>query len=251
VLINYSMKKISIRNRDSQKVLGVISSLTMLGFASSVYPESNGLAFLLFAEGEDFPALSLYLLFAALFLTTAIFGSLVYIQAGLFFLLSAVHSGQDPTRHLGLGFAIVAAVILLRRGWFFRKPAIKAVITSTIGVASIVVPVLASSHDAGDVDSALIWALVFIIVVIGLARSRCLSALAPKKRVLRLADFHLTEREKLVVRMRISGMSAKEIAREKEMALSTVRNVLSRSYRKLGIDRCEDLMAMGERYTVE
>ena len=35
------------------------------------------------------------------------------------------------------------------------------------------------------------------------------------------------------------------------MALSTVRNVLSRSYRKLGIDRCEDLMAMGERYTVE
>jgi DNA-binding CsgD family transcriptional regulator len=245
------MKELSSHNRDSLRAVGLIGSLTMLGFASSEYSES-GLVFQFLAdEGQDIQVVSIYLLFAALFLISAIFVSLKNIQVWLFFLLSAFQSSQAATRHYGLGFSVVAAMILLRRGWFLRMPVIKTSIILAIGVLALVGPSLVSGGDLRALPSALIWAGAFAVIVVGLARRRCLSALAPKKRVLRLSDFHLSNGEKLVVKMRISGKSAKEIACENEISPSTVRNVLSRSYRKLGIEGGEELMAMGERYTVE
>jgi DNA-binding CsgD family transcriptional regulator len=245
------MKKLSTHNRDSRRVIGFVGSLTTLGFASSEYSES-GAVFQFFAdEGPDIPVLSIYLLFAALFLISAIFVSIGDIQAGLFFFLSALQSSQTATRHFGLGFSVVAAIILLRRGWFFHMPVLKTSITLAIGVLALVGPLLASGEGVRALPSVLIWTGVFVVIVVGLARSRYFSALAPKKRVLKLSDFHLTNREKIIVKMRIAGKSAKEIARENDVAPSTVRNVLSLSYHKLGINGGEDLMAMGERYTVE
>ena len=244
------MKKLSTHNRDSQRVVGFVGSLATLGFASSEYSESGAVFRFFMDEGQDIPVLSIYLLFAALFLISAIFVSISDIQVGLFFFLSALQSSQAATRHFGLGFSVVAAILLLRRGWFFHMPILKTSITLAIGALALVGPLFASGGGLRALPSALIWTGAFAVIVVGLARSRYLSALAPKKRVLKLSDFHLTNREKTVVKMRIAGKSAKEIACESEVAPSTVRNLLSLSYHKLGINGGEDLMAMGERYTV-
>jgi DNA-binding CsgD family transcriptional regulator len=241
----------SARNRDSQRAVGYIASLTMLGFACSDYPEPGGMLLLAFDEAPALPYSVAYLAFAALFLGSAAFVALRAIQAPLFYLLSAIQSSQEFTRHFGLGFAIVAAMLLLRRGWFLRKPIAKAAIVSAVGMATILGPLFAREGCLGGLPSALLWAAAYAIVAVGLAQGRYLPALGPRKRLLRLADFKLTKRQRQVVMMRIAGKSAKEIARETDTAISTVRNVLSTSYRKLGVEKGEGLLAMGERYTVE
>jgi DNA-binding CsgD family transcriptional regulator len=230
--------------------MGFVSSLTMLGLASSESVEPSDSCLDLLDEGAALSLASVYSLVAALFLVTAFFASLGAIQPVLFFLLSALQATISPARLYGLGFAIVAAVILLRRGWFFRRPMAKASLVAGIGSFALLCPLLAPGRGARALVPALIGAAVFVIVVLGLARGRFLSAFAPKKRVLRLADFNLTSREMLVVKMRIAGKTAKEIATANDIALSTVRNALSLSYRKLGIGGVGTLMTIGERYTV-
>jgi DNA-binding CsgD family transcriptional regulator len=245
------MKEINTHNRGFQQAMGYIGSLTMLGFASSesVEPSDSYLALL---EGPAIVSLApVYLLFALSFLATALFVSLGSIQAGLLFLLSALQATQCSARFHGLTFALVAAIIILRRGWFYHRPMAKAALVSGVGCLALLGPIFASAKSFPILVPALIGALVFVIFVFGLARGRILAAFAPKKRVLRLIDYKLTPRQRLVVRLRLSGKSAKEIAIENDIALSTVRNALSLAYQKLGIEGCNVLMAMGERYTVE
>ena len=231
--------------------MGYIASLTMLGLAGSESVEPSE-SILLMLDGPVFDSLSfVYLIFALCFLASAVFVSLGGIQAGLLFLLSALQSTLSSARLHGLGFALVAAVIILRRGWFYHRPMAKAVLVSGIGCLALIGPIFASARSFRALVPALIGASVFVIFVFGLARGRVLAACAPKKRVLRLADYKLTPRQCLVVRLRLSGKSAKEIGIENNISLSTVRNALSLAYGKLGIENCNALMAMGERYTVE
>jgi DNA-binding CsgD family transcriptional regulator len=238
-------------NRGPQRVLGFISSLTMLGFASSASLEPGGADLIFIEESAVVPLAYVYVLFAALFLATALIVSFGAVQVGLLFLLSAVQATRAGARLFGLGFAIVAAIILLRRGWFCRKPMAKAALVAGIGCIAFLGPQLASWKGIRAFVPSLIGSSVFVIVVLGLARGRVLSAFAPKKRILRLVDFKLTRRERMVVKMRFAGKSNKEIASECRIAVSTVRNVLSSVYLKLGLEGEDELMAMGERYTVE
>jgi DNA-binding CsgD family transcriptional regulator len=245
------MKELSTHNRESRRTVGFVGSFTMLGFASSEHHESGGLLQFFFDEGSVLPDDKVvYLAFAAFFLVTALIVSLGFMQALLFFLLSAIQCGQKATGNFGLGFALIASMLLFRQGWFLRRPAMKAVIASAIGGFALLGPLFAPG-GRGVMPSNLIWFGVYVIIVIGLARNRYFSALGPKKRLLRLSDFKLTKRERQVVKMRITGMSIKEISFEIDIAASTVYNLLSIAYRKLGIENGEDLMTMSERYTVE
>jgi len=62
---------------------------------------------------------------------------------------------------------------------------------------------------------AFISASIYTFLVFGLARSRFLSALAPKKPMFRLADYKLSKRESQVVKARLQGKTVKELAIEK------------------------------------
>jgi len=231
--------------------MGFVGSLAMLGLAGSESVEPSE-SYLVMLDLPDFFSLALvYLLFALLFLVTALFSSLGPAQVGLLFSLSALQATQSSARLHGLGFALIAAIITLRRGWFIHKPMAKAAFVAGIGCLALLGPLFASDKSLRALLPALLGAEVFIIFVFGLAKGRILAAFAPRKRLLRLTDYKLTPRQCLVVKLRLAGKSAKEIAIENDIALSTVRNVLSLAYQKLGIDGCESLMAMGERYTVE
>jgi DNA-binding CsgD family transcriptional regulator len=245
------MKEINTHNRGLQQGLGFICSLYMLGLAGSelVEPSSSYIPFLVDSAG--FPLPLVYASFAIAYFLTGIFVSLGAVQPVLFFLLAALQATRGSGRLYGLGFAVVAAIILLRRGWFFRSAARKAILVALFGCAALVGPLLGSAAGRRALWPALVGAAVYVVVVAALARGRFCAALAPKKRVLRLSDFKLTAREHRVIKLRVSGMSVKEIAHEIGIAHSTVRNALSTSYKKLGLECGEELLAMGERYTVE
>gem|GEM_PF-2416055 len=246
------MKNNLTRRSGSRLVLGCVSSLTMLGFACS---EGQGLGDLLLVpiggEWGDCAGTLFYLLLSALFLLSAFRERLGHLQAGIFLLLSALQAGRESGRQLGLGFAIVAMIVLMQRGWFIRRRRLKAAIASAFGCAIFLGPALASGGGDRELLPAAIWWASYVVVVLGLSRHRYLSALGPRKGLLKLADYKLTARESRIVRMRLLGLSSKEVAAELSISDSTVRNVLSTAYRKLGIENWEALLSMGERYTVE
>jgi DNA-binding CsgD family transcriptional regulator len=245
------MKELSSRNWGSQKTLGYVGSLTMIGLACSEQSDSGGFLALFFDEGAAAQLSLVYFAIAGIFLATALFTSLGFIQIGFFFLLSFIQSFARATRPLGLAFSILASLILLRRGWFFRRRALKAALLAAIGSAALLSPQLLLGESLRDMIPALIWTGAFLVIVVSLAQNRLFSALAPKKHVLRLVEYKLTNRQRQVVKLRISGLSNKQISLKCDISMSTVHNALSNSYRKLGINRDEDLIAMGERYTVE
>ena len=123
--------------------MGLLCSLAMLGLASSEGVEPSEPLIALCEEAAILPLWLVYLGFAALFLATAGFASLGAFQVWLFFSLSALQSSRSSARLFGLGFAVVAAVLLFRRGWFSRKPAAKAALA-----ASTAAPVASDAASA-------------------------------------------------------------------------------------------------------
>lgn len=234
------MKKIISRNAGLQRGFGFVGALIQAGLVIADCAEPD----------ETFFS-PIYLLFAILFVATAFLSFLGPLQAALFLGLSAVETVSSLNSLYGLGFASVGAIILFRRGWFFRRPMAKAPAIAAIGCASLVLPVLFSGKPPVALAPAFISAAVYAILVFGLARRRFLSALAPKKPVLRLSSHGLSARERQVVKARILGKTVKELAVENGLAVSTVRNALASACRKLGIRGREDLLALGERYRIE
>lgn len=234
------MKKINNHNRGFQRGFGCVGVLLQAGLAITDY-----------AEPDDLFLGPVYFAFAVLFLATALFSFLGPLQAALFFCLSAVETLSSQNCVYGIGFAAVAAIILFRRGWFFRKAMVKGSIVLGLGSAFLILPILVSKKPPIALAPAFISAAIYSVLVIALARGRFLSALAPMKPSLRLASFKLNMRETQAVKGRMQGKTVKEIAYESGKAESTIRNALSTACRKLEIQGREDLLALGERYRVE
>ena len=210
-----------------------------------------GLAITDYAEPDELFLGPVYFAFALLFLATAFFSFLGPLQAGLFYGLAAVETVSTLNCFYGLGFAAVAVIILFRRGWFFRNAKIKAPHSRGDRLRLSRAARRGIQEAAIALVPALISAGVYSILVYGLAKGRFLSALAPKKPVLKLSRYRLNRREEQVVRGRILGKTVKELAAESGVAVSTIRNALASACRKLGIEGREALAAMGERFRVE
>lgn len=235
------MKEINIHNKNFQRGFGYIGVLLQVGLTVSDYAEPDGISLS-----------PVYFGVAFLFWATAVFASLGPLQAALFYGMSAIETVSSENCIDGLAFAAVAAIILFRRGWFFRKALIKSIIVLGVGWIFIVVPVFAI-HKPFALVSAIISAATYSVLVIGLAKGRFLSALAqkPQKPSLVLASYHLTKSEIMAVKNRMQGKSVKEIAYEHGKAESTIRNALANACRKLQIGGREDLLALAERFRIE
>jgi DNA-binding CsgD family transcriptional regulator len=233
------MKDINIHNEGFQKVIGCIGALLQLGMTASDLAESEGTILA-----------PIFLLSSLLFLATARFAFLGTAQATLFFGLSALLAVDGRNCFCALGFAVMGAFIVFRRGWFYINALPKAYFIAGIGCLIFIGPVVPEARPIAQAPS-LICAIVYSIVVFGLAKGRFLASLAPKKSLLKLADFKLTERESQVVRNHLLGRTVKEFACDNELAESTVRNNICSAYHKLGLGSREELRALGERYRVE
>jgi DNA-binding CsgD family transcriptional regulator len=234
------MEGVNNHNVGFQRVLGGVGALLQAGLMLSDY-----------AEFETDTPDPVYLAFALLFLASALFAVLGPLQAALFFGLSALQTAHSLDPFYGLGFAVVAAFIVFRRGWFFRHRLIKASIIAATGSATLILPILASGKPPMALAPACVSAAIFSILVIGLAKGRVLSAFMPRKPLVRLASYNLTKRECQVIKARILGKTVKELALENGLAVSTVRNALAKGCHKLGIEGRETLMALGENFRVE
>ena len=234
------MKKIYIHSGGFQRGFGCIGALLQASLAISDSQESNELLL-----GP------VYFLVAVLFLATALISSLGFLQAGLFLGLSALETFYSLNYAYGLGFAVVGAIILFRRGWFFRKSRIKASLVLVVGCAFLILPILAAKRTPVAFAPAVINAAIYAALVAALAKGRLLSGLAPKKSMLRLAKYKLNSTEIQVVKAYLEGKTVKEMSAETGLAVSTIRNAICTACHKLGMGGRESLLALGERFRVE
>ena len=231
------------RHLKFQQALGIASTLVVVGMAGTA------------AEAEeflDFPLERLTIIVAlgcigGVFLASAFWLRLGPAQPILLFLLAAFGAWRGFDSLDGLGFDLAAAVTLTRQGWFCRFPLARGAIAAIVGAAMIILP--AYARGSGALAPVCLTA-VYVGATLALARGRLLAAWTPKKRQLRLTDYKLSPREREIVRLRLCGNTVKEIAYDRGLAESTVRNKLSYAYRKLGLECAEDLAALGERFTI-
>jgi DNA-binding CsgD family transcriptional regulator len=239
------MKILKEINDDFSRNVGLLSSLLALAFLFEAISR----------PAEEWPYLAeqrqalvvLYGLAALLFFASIVFSGLKRLLPSLLFLLATLECLRGGGSSDGLGCALAAAAMAMREERFDARPRAKD--AAAIGALSLSPP-LFFSLSAAFLFNLLIVA-IYLLFVLALAQGRVLKAFAPPKRVLRLADYKLSDRERRVVRLRTMGMSVKEIAAAEGLAVSTVRNKLSFSYRKLGLEGSEALAALAERYTVE
>jgi DNA-binding CsgD family transcriptional regulator len=233
------MSKVNIRNPGLRFMLGIIGALLQ-----------GGLAILDHLDSEPDIFIPFYLGIALLFLASSVIACLVPIQAGLFFILSGLVTVSTLNSLFGLCFALAASLVLFRIGAFLRWPWIKAAILVPIGSLVLIYPIVTSDMPPLSYAEAAIAAVIYSTVIIALARGRVLSAFGPKKPVLRLSDYDLTDTEELVIVGRLKGKDVKQIAYEANLSASTVRNALAKACRKLHLPDRESIGAMAERYRI-
>jgi DNA-binding CsgD family transcriptional regulator len=234
------MKKINIHKPGLRRGFGCIGALLQVGLTICDYGE-EGLVSL------D----AVYAAIALLFLASAIFAILGPLQALLCYVLGAIETATSLNCFYGLGFVLLGAIVVFRQGWFLHRPAVKATILAALGCAILVFPIVTSPKPPIYHAAVCIAAAIYSIVVFVLAKGRTLSAFGPKKPIIKLADYGLTNREAQVVKARLRGKTVKEFALEVDLAPSTVRNVLATACHKLGLEDRESLGAMGEKYRVQ
>jgi DNA-binding CsgD family transcriptional regulator len=192
-----------------------------------------------------------YLGIALLFALNSFIDSRQPLQAMVFLVFAVLEGFVEAASLLCLVAVIVAALIVLRRGWFVQDAPRKAMIVKSAGCAALIFPLVLSKFTVSAVIPTIIYVGVFLALIRILARSRLLSALTPKKRILLLSEYHLTEHEKSIALRRAKAITVKEIASELHLTVPAVRNGLSSSYRKLEVKGYAELVELGSRYQLK
>jgi len=207
--------------------------------------EGKTLVFMLFNKVQ---LLSLFT--ALIFTISALNMRLYWIQPTVFLATAPLTVVPEPYTLFGLGYFIMGVLLLERTGFFsrYRRVKVGAVLSYLM-----IIEVVAAIWNKGNILDAL--GPTFFIAAFGLFlwflyKDRLVVYLREPKPTLSLTEKGLSPAEKIYVLSLIEGRAAKEICLDYEVAESTVRNSLSRAYKKLGVEGHPELMSLAGKYEV-
>jgi len=187
---------------------------------------------------------------SSLFLLSAFFERLRWIQPLIFVCLSPISIISEAQGIYGLGFFIMGVLLLERAGFFLRNRAPRLFGVLLYLLAVEIVAVVASKQPLQDAISPTFFIVAFGVFLWFLYKDRITVILKEPKQSLSLAEKGLSQAEKSFVMATLGGKSQKEIAADFELKESTIRNTLVRAYKKLGIEDRVGLAILGERYDI-
>jgi DNA-binding CsgD family transcriptional regulator len=193
-------------------------------------------------------------LVAAIMLASAYVAFLSWLQPILFLLLTAVvipgGGAEASSSFFGLGFFSVAVLLLFKLGFFSRFRVAKAALCVVYLTTLEVLANLNTKNGLYMAITPIFFIVAFILFLFVAFRDRIVVYLKEPKRQLSLMSKGLAEAEQHYIRGVISGKTVKEVAFEHSISESTVRNTLSRAYKKLGIRGKADVSGLAERYEI-
>ena len=246
-MANESYKK-KIGTPKIQRYFGLLSSAFFVFLSADEY--------VVFADEElplvlfSVPLLGVFLVFSLLFAISSLSIALRPLQILVFSLMVPIQAWRDPRGLSALGFGMVAVVLLLRNGFFLRRPWIKALGGGTFFALLIVLPAFWVLGKPLLMIPAMAEAFAVVAVSFALAKGRILAAFSPKKGVLSLGACGLSWRESAFAHALMRGEQVKAVARRSALTESTVRNTLSSAYKKLGVSGILELRELAVKYQV-
>jgi DNA-binding CsgD family transcriptional regulator len=198
----------------------------------------------------DFAYVDSLLFVSAFMFASAYLSWLSWLQPISFLLMMPFTILPAPNSIYGLGFFVVAVLLFFKLGFYNRNRILKAVLC----VAYILALEIAAAFKNGKRFYLGLVPTFFIVAFIAFLflvfRDRLVVYLKEPKPKLCLEDKGLSEAEQVYVRVILAGRGVKDASFESGVSESTVRNTLSRAYKKLGVVNRAGLVALAEKYEV-
>jgi DNA-binding CsgD family transcriptional regulator len=231
-----------------QRYFGLLSSFFFIFLSADEYVvfSDEELPLALFSV----PLLGVFAVFSFIFALSSLSIALRPLPILGFALMVPIQAWRDPRGLSALGFGMVAIVLLLRNGFFLRRPWIKALGGGAFFALLILLPAYFALQRPLLMLPALAEALAVVAVSFALAKGRILAAFSPKKGVLSLSACGLSWREVAFAHAMMRGEPVKELARRSALTESTVRNTLSTAYKKLGVGGILELRELAVKYKI-
>lgn len=227
----------------------LFSAVFLCGYLVNVF--SSTMRDLPFNKVFFSPNQSLTLVAISLFMLSALVDRLRWIQPALFLVLTPFSIVDNVRTIYGLGFFIMSVLLLERANFFSRHRLAKIIILIIYLLCIEVVGVLYGGEAFNDAIGASFFMIAFAVFLWFLYKDRLVVILKEPKPRLSLAEKGLSLGEQSFVKLTIAGKSQKELAFDFELSESTVRNTLSRAYKKLGVDDRIGLAVLSERFQIE
>ncbi len=198
----------------------------------------------------DFRNVLSILIIAALMFASAYVSFLAWIQPIAFLALTPVPLMAGPSSFYGLGFYAVGILLLFKMGFYSQHRIMKAIASVVYLMAIEVISGLRSGDSLYDSLMPVFFIVAFLFFLFLTFRDRIVIYLKEPKIRLSLDAKGLAESEQLYIRRMIGGRSVKEVSFEFGVSESTVRNTLSRAYKKLGVNSKAGVADLSQKFEI-
>ncbi|TXT50669.1 MAG: hypothetical protein FD137_247 [Spirochaetes bacterium] len=215
------------------------TGLVFTCFFAVIFVLSLSISLLRDNRSPDFPFMfinSVILFFAtAAFLFSSLYPRLNGVQPIVLLVLTPLAMTDPSISFLSLGFFICAEILLHRLGYFETQRKFKIIINvSYYYLCQILIGVTSGLHYALIIVSLLFSTIFLIFLILAFGNTWVIYLKDPKPR-LSLSTLNLTKMEVVYLRSLLDGKTIKSIAIESGVKESTVRNTLSRVYKKFDV----------------
>lgn len=217
----------------------------------------NVFVFLMIGQGVSFlkaianpTVVSLYVCVALLVLST-VKRRFSFIQPLLFLFVSSFTMVPRPNSIYGIGLFISGVILLYKGGYLERRRLIKLSLLGLYLYAMLFYAAFGKGFYSTYAIGPLFFTTAFLAFLYLIFKEQVVVYLKEKKPVLSLRERGLSEAESAYVRAVARGLSPKEMAVEFGVSESTIRNTMSRAYKKLGVADKADLAAMLASHELE
>lgn len=181
------------------------------------------------------------------FLLSTMSHRLKWIQVIVFLGMTGISTIKDPRSVYGLGFFVIAIILLKSFGFFNKNGPLKMFLC----VVYLLLTELTGAFFSKDTLQAAIAPTYFISAFLYLLwffyKDKLVIYLKEPKPKFSLQEKGLSEAERSFVLLSLAGKTQKEIAIDFGLSESTIRNTLARAYKKLGVEDKVGLAVLGER----
>lgn len=187
---------------------------------------------------------------ALLFLLSISRKKLAFIQPIILLVMTPMPMMVSWASMFSLGHFLGSCILLDRMGFFRSGHIAKSVLL--VGYYLVCETLLGLSIKAHPAEILLPVAFVIVAVIFlfRISRERLVIYRETPKPELSLARLGITKKEAEYLRGFLTGSSIKEVASDKGVSESTVRNTMSRIYRKFGVPDKSGLLAKCENFSI-
>jgi DNA-binding CsgD family transcriptional regulator len=189
-------------------------------------------------------------LVAVFFYVSTLNAKLNIIQPIIFLLIAPINFLDSHDSFYGLGFFMMATLLLFKIGFFEkgRIPKIVGLLVYLYGWE--LYAALRAGRNTSSPYTAVFFVTAFLLYLYILYKEQIIVYLKQPKPLLDLQAKGIADTEAAYILALAKGLNVKEIAGRFEVSESTVRNTLARAYKKLGVQDKAELSAFLADYTL-